>query len=146
MNGPFGRASRVIKGLLSQGITPEKISLAIALAVVIGVFPVLGTTTALCAAAAMIFGLNPAAMQLVGWLVYPAQLALLVPMMRLGSLLFGLRPVPPLSELLHLMRADLWGAVKVFWPSTLSAVGAWLIASPVAVALIYFALLPPLRR
>ncbi|MDE3194865.1 MAG: hypothetical protein KGN84_00860, partial [Acidobacteriota bacterium] len=51
-----------------------------------------------------------------------------------------------LSELLHLMRADLWGAVEAFWPSTLSAVGAWLIASPVVVALIYFALLPPLRR
>jgi uncharacterized protein (DUF2062 family) len=44
-----------ILALLTQGITPEKIALSLALGIVLGVFPVLGSTTVLCAAAALLF-------------------------------------------------------------------------------------------
>ena len=44
--------------LLRQGVTPEKIAAAIAIGCVLGVFPMLGTTTALCAAAAALLRLN----------------------------------------------------------------------------------------
>ena len=107
--GFLRRGFDTIVGLLRQGITPEKIAMAVALSVALGVFPVLGTTTLLCAAAATLLGLNLPAMQLVGWLVYPLQLVLLVPLMRLGSRLFGLVAVPPLTELLKMMTHDLWG-------------------------------------
>jgi uncharacterized protein (DUF2062 family) len=136
----------VISDLLRQGITPEKISLAIAMSAVIGVFPVLGSTTLLCAGASLLFRLNPAAMQLVNWLVYPLQLALLVPMMRLGTRIFGFLPVPPLTQLMTMMRADLMSTMRLFWPSALSAIGAWVILSPIAIGAIYIVLLFPLRR
>ena len=64
----------VISDLLRQGITPEKISLAIAMSPVIDVFPGAWINhLALCAGCvALLFRLNPAAMQLaVNWLVYP---------------------------------------------------------------------------
>jgi uncharacterized protein (DUF2062 family) len=131
--------------LLRQGVTPEKIALAIALSAAIGVFPVLGTTMLLTAAAAAL-ELNLVAMQLVGWLVYPVQLALLVPFMRLGSRLFGLVAVPPLPELLKLMAHDLFGSIRLFWPATLTAIVAWLILCPIVVGAIYGILLYPLRR
>ena len=51
--------------LLTQGITPEKIALSLAFGIMLGVFPVLGTTTLLRFAAALIFRLNLAAVQLV---------------------------------------------------------------------------------
>jgi uncharacterized protein (DUF2062 family) len=146
LSGYFRRAAGVIAGLLRQGVTPEKISLAIAMAAALGVFPVLGSTTLLCAGAALLFGLNPAAMQLVGWLVYPLQLALLVPLMRIGSGLFGLSPIPALPQLLGMLRADIGGTIRLFWPATLSAIGAWLVVSPIMAAAIYFTLLPFLRR
>ena len=140
------RAIAVVDNLLRQGITPEKISLAVAAATVLGDFPVLGSTTLLCAGASVAFGLNPAAMQLVGWVVYPLQLALIVPFMRVGVHLFGLPPVPSLSKLVGLMRTDLPGTIRIFWPATLSAIGAWLVVAPFVAAGIYFTLLPPLRR
>ena len=56
-----------IVALLTQGITPEKIALSLAFGIVLGIFPVLGSTTVLCAAAALVFGLNLPAIQLVNW-------------------------------------------------------------------------------
>jgi uncharacterized protein (DUF2062 family) len=143
---PLRRAVNTIVQLLRQGVTPEKIALAIALSAAIGVFPVLGTTMLLTAGAAAALELNLVAMQLVGWLVYPVQLALLVPFMRLGSRLFGLVAVPPLPELLKLMAHDLLGTIRLFWPATLTAIVAWLILCPIVVGALYGILIYPLRR
>lgn len=77
------RLVQPVIALLSQGITPEKIALSLAIGIVLGVFPVLGSTTLLCAAAAMVFRLNLPAIQLVNYIVYPLQLALFVPAKRL---------------------------------------------------------------
>ena len=60
-----------IVALLTQGITPEKIALSLACGIVLGIFPVLGSTTILCAAAAVLFGLNLPAIQLVNSLDLP---------------------------------------------------------------------------
>ena len=66
-----------ILNLLRQGITPEKIALSIAFGIALGVFPVIGATTLLCAAAAIVLRLNLPAIQLVNYFVYPLQIALL---------------------------------------------------------------------
>ena len=72
-----------VKKLLLQGITPKSIALGIAGAAVIGVFPVLGSTTILCTVFAFSFRLNLALVQLINFSVYPLQLILIVPMMKL---------------------------------------------------------------
>ena len=83
------RIARPILELLRQGVTPEKMALSLALGVAIGVFPALGTTTALCALVAFIWRLNLPAIQIVNYFVYPAQLALIIPSFRAGEILFG---------------------------------------------------------
>jgi hypothetical protein len=46
--GPFyRRVVDPILGLMTQGITPEKIALSLAFGIVLGVFPMLGSTTIL---------------------------------------------------------------------------------------------------
>lgn len=64
--------------LIKGGISPERISLGMACAIVLGVFPVLGATTILCGLAAIIFRLNLPATQLVNYLVYPLQIMLII--------------------------------------------------------------------
>src|SRR5713226_7341076 len=90
------RLVRPILDLLRQGVTPEKIALSIALGVALGVFPVLGSTTALCALAALVLRLNLPAIQVVNYFVYPLQIALLIPFFRMGEWLFR-SPHLPLS-------------------------------------------------
>jgi uncharacterized protein (DUF2062 family) len=84
----YRKLVRPLVDLLRQGVSPEKIALSVALGVTLGVFPVLGSTTALCALAAFALQLNLPAIQLVNYFVYPLQIALLIPFFRLGEKLF----------------------------------------------------------
>ena len=147
-NGFFRRRmARPILELLRQGVTPEKMALSLALGVALGVFPVLGTTTALCALVAFIWRLNLPAIQIVNYFVYPLQIALLIPFFRLGEKLFG-APHLPLSvpQILAAVHASFWGATRFLWTTTWHAMVVWCLAAPVFVGLAYATLVPVLRR
>jgi uncharacterized protein (DUF2062 family) len=136
-----------IVALLTQGITPEKIALSLAFGIVLGIFPVLGSTTILCAVAALVFGLNLPAIQLVNYLIYPVQLFLLVPFIRIGEKLFRVAPLPlSLGQILTMVRTDLQHAVATLWRTEVHAISAWLLIGPVAICLLYFLLSRALRR
>ncbi|MEO8373023.1 MAG: DUF2062 domain-containing protein [Candidatus Solibacter sp.] len=134
--------------LLRQGITPEKIALTIALGLALGVTPVIGSTTLLCTGAALALRLNLPAIQLVNGAVYPLQLVLIIPFLRAGAWLFGEGGVGALtlSRLFELIRSDMWHAIVILWSATLHALVAWLAVSAIAASLVYFTLLPVLRR
>lgn len=136
-----------IKALLTQGITPEKIALSIAFGIVLGVFPVLGSTTILCAGTAFILRLNQPAIQLVNYLIYPLQLILLLPFIRAGEHLFHAAPLQlSLAEMLAMVHANWRHAIATLWIAGAHAVCAWLLIGPLAIFLIYFVLSRILRR
>jgi len=136
-----------IVDLLRQGITPQKIALSIALGIVLGVFPVLGSTTILCAAAAMLLRLNLPAIQLVNYLVYPLQLILFLPFLHAGSHIAGARSVAlSMPEIFGMMKSAPLALIRMLWVASLGAMALWLIMSPVAIAMIYYTLAPVLRR
>jgi uncharacterized protein (DUF2062 family) len=141
------RMAQPIIELLRQGVTPEKMALSLVLGVALGVFPVLGTTTALCALAALILRLNLPAIQIVNYFVYPLQIALLIPFFRMGEKLFG-APHLPLSvgQILAAVHASFWGATRFLWSTIWHAVVAWCFLAPVFVALAYVVLVVLLRR
>ena len=133
--------------LLRQGITPEKIALSIAIGAALGVFPIVGTTTILCALAALLLRLNLPAIQLVNYLVYPLQLALLIPFIKVGEALFGAGTLPFTSaQILAQVRSDPWRTAVGLWGIVLHAALAWLMVAPLAALLLYFVLAPLLRR
>ena len=141
------RIVRPVIDLLIQGITPEKVALSLVVGLMLGIFPVLGSTTLLCTLAALVFRLNLPAIQLVNYLVYPLQLAFVVPFMRLGARIFGGEAVRlSLQQMLQAFRADSWQALKYLWVWGLQAVGAWTIIVPPAAILVYFVLSRILRR
>jgi uncharacterized protein (DUF2062 family) len=59
------RMVALVAAQLMQGVTPQKIALSIALGISLGIIPVLGVTTMLCAMAAIRFKLNQPVIQLV---------------------------------------------------------------------------------
>ncbi len=138
---------RPVLDLLRQGITPEKIALSIAIGAALGVFPLVGTTTILCALAAAVLGLNLPAIQLVNYLVYPVQLALLLPFMRLGELVSGPGTAPLIpARVLGQVRSNPWQAAVILWDALERAMLAWLITVPLTALLLYLTLAPLLRR
>ena len=70
--------------LLRQGIAPQRLALTLALGFVLGCIPVIGIPTALCVMVALLFRLNLPAMQAANYIAMPFQLALIVPLARLG--------------------------------------------------------------
>ena len=141
------RIVRPIVQLLRQGVTPGKMALSLALGVALGVFPVLGTTTALCALVAFVWRLNLPAIQIVNYFVYPLQIALLIPFFRLGEKLFGAPHLPlSVTQILAMVRASFWGATRFLWTTVWHASVAWCLIAPVFVALAYVILVPLLWR
>jgi uncharacterized protein (DUF2062 family) len=132
--------------LLRQGVTPEKLALSLTLGILLGVFPVLGSTTILCAAAALILRLNLPAIQLVNYFVYPLQLALLIPFMRIGEKIFRAQPMAlSLAQLIAKVHANMWQSIQELWVTTVHAMVVWVAVSIPAAALLYFILALLLR-
>ncbi|HPF26717.1 MAG TPA: DUF2062 domain-containing protein [Steroidobacteraceae bacterium] len=136
-----------ILALLRQGIAPQKLALSLALAVVIGLIPILGVSTALCAIVALAFGLNMPAMQLVNYVLSPLQLLLIIPFVRLGESLTGAPAFPiTIASGLELLSQGVLPAIRVLWDAIVHAALAWILVAPPAALLLFVALRPLLIR
>lgn len=136
-----------IIALLTQGITPEKIALSMTFGIVLGVFPMLGTTTILCLAASSAFRLNWPAMQLINYVVYPLQLALIVPLIRVGEFLLNAPPFPlTVPQMFSLAQHNMFQAIRTVWVAALHAAFAWALLVSLAFTFIYFILAASMRR
>ena len=133
--------------LLRQGITPEKIALSLAVGICLGVFPVLGSTTILCTLAAIVFRLNLPATQLVNYFVYPLQVALLIPFIRFGEIIFRAPHVSlSLAIIFDSLKRSAWQTTKTYWTPGWHAMIAWCLVGPLATWILYLVLAPMLRR
>jgi uncharacterized protein (DUF2062 family) len=120
---------RRVAALSPIGVSPETLTLSVALAVLLGVFPVYGCPTLLCAAAAVALRLNLPAMQLVNLLTSPLQLALLVPFGRLGARLVHVHGAPT-------VHANVWQLAQRLGTAALHAVAGWCcVAAPLGILL-----------
>jgi len=131
---------------LKQGITPEKIALTIALGVLLGIFPILGSTTILCGLAAIALRLNQPVIQLINYLAYPLQFVLLIPFYRAGEHLLGRDPVPlNIPLLIKRFWADTGQFFKDFGMIAAGGILVWVIVAPPTIAAIYLTVRPLLR-
>jgi len=136
-----------VVSLLAQGLSPETLALSLAVGLVLGLFPIIGATTALCVIAASAFRLNHVAVQLANYLAYPLQLPLILAFVRLGEDLVRAPHVAfdPRVLVRHFQQ-DAPGFLRDFALTGLHGIVGWsLVAPPLLVALV-FLLRPPLRR
>jgi hypothetical protein len=72
-----------------RDISAENVALLLAVGLVLGIFPMWGCPTILCLLASLILRVNFPALQIVNQLCWPLQLAMLLPLARLGSRIVG---------------------------------------------------------
>jgi uncharacterized protein (DUF2062 family) len=132
---------------LTQGVSTERLALALALGLVLGTFPVLGATTALCAVAGVALRLNQPAIQVANYVAYPLQLALFIPFFRAGAWLFGAPPVTfTLSDAKAALARDALGTIAAYAGANLRAVAVWAVVAPLIAVALRLALRPLLAR
>jgi len=115
-------------------LSAESVALLLAVGLVLGIFPVYGFPTILCMLASLVLRVNFPALQMVNQLCWPLQVAMLVPLARLGS-----RIIAPSSEF-HATVASRVGTAAV------QAVAGWSCVSIPLGLLLYFSLARLLRR
>jgi uncharacterized protein (DUF2062 family) len=143
----YRRVILPILALLRMGASPEKLAWSIAAGLLIGINPILGSTTLLCLALAFLFRLNVAASQLGNHIVYPLELILVIPFIRTASRIFHTAPMPlSASELLHAAREHPLALTRQLWLWEWHAFLVWVILAAVAVPVIALTLTPLLRR
>jgi uncharacterized protein (DUF2062 family) len=141
------RFLRPLLALLRQGVAPDRLALCVAIGIVVGNIPILGVSTALCTAIALIFRLNLPAIQIAQWAMAPTQLLLIVPFVRLGEWLARVPPQPvSIKAGLALMAQGVGHAVVVLWDLIVHATFAWVLIAPPAIFLLYKCLTPVFAR
>jgi len=134
-------------GLLRQGVTPRKLALSLALGIVLGLVPILGVSTALCALAALALRLNMPAIQLVNYLLTPLQLLLIVPLLRFGEWLMRAPRFPvTLESGLALLSHGAIDAVQILATAIAHATLGWSVLAPLAAVALFRSLEPVLRH
>ena len=123
-----------ITAQLTQGLTPERLALTVALGATVGLFPVLGTTTLLCVGLGLVLRLNQPALQAVNYACTPLQLPFILFTLHTGHRLFGtgeisLNPVTMMTE----FWADPLQFVGTYGRLALQGIAIWaLLAAPIA--------------
>jgi len=143
----YRRGVLPILALLRMGATPRSLAWSIAAGMLIGINPLLGTTTVFCLATASCCRLNLVASQIANHAVFPLELALVIPFIRLGSRVFHTAPMP-LSPRLFLSAARTSPLIltRQIWLWEWHAFVLWAAISIVAAPLLVLALTPLLRR
>lgn len=130
-----------------MGASPERLAWSIAVGLLIGINPLLGSTTILCLAVAFVFRLNIAASQIGNHIVYPLELILIIPFIHIASRAFHTAPMPlSANELLHAAREHPLTLTRQLWQWEWHAFLLWVIIAAVTIPLIALALTPVLRK
>jgi len=136
-----------VTDLLRVGATPRRLAWSIALGAVIGVNPLLGSTTLVALGLAAVFRLNVVASQLGNHVMYPVELALFPVFVKLGSLVFG-TPGLPLArhELMAAVKHHPWDTTRALWTWEWHALVVWVAFAAAVAPLIALGLRPALEK
>ncbi len=134
-----------VEDWLSQGISPQRLALTLALGFAIGCLPMIGIPTALCLLLALGLRLNLPAIQAANYAAMPLQVALIFPFVRMGGWMFasGTHTAFNADALAH------GSPLKLIWASSSlagQALGAWFVTAIPMVAVMTLLLTALLRR
>jgi uncharacterized protein (DUF2062 family) len=147
LNALNRRVIEPLAALLTQGVSPHRLALCVAIGVVVGNIPILGVSTILCAAIALAFRLNLPAIQIVQAVMAPTQLLLIIPFIRLGEWILRVPPEPVSIKLgMALLAQGAGHTIGVLRDAILHAGLAWILIAPLAVYSLYRLLTPVFVR
>ena len=123
-----------------KGICPKKLALTITLGLTFGFIPFIGINTVILFILAVIFKLNHVIIQLVNYSIYPLQLILYLPFLKLGQVIFnGPKIELTTGEFIRTLRYHWLDTVIDIWQINLMGILLWVIISvPIGFCIYYF--------
>ena len=136
-----------VRKQLEQGVSAEKLSWAVAVGCVMGVFPIMGTTSLVTLSVAWTGQLNKPVALLFAKLMLPLHLALILVFIRLGQRLHGFEPLSSsIPDMLSFFQESPRQFVQDFSLAAWHGVVAWALICSGLLFVIRGISLPILRR
>lgn len=131
---------------LTQGLTPHKIALTIAIGSSIALFPILGTTTLICLLIGIVMKLNQPIIQAVNYACTPIHLPFIFYAFRWGERLFGsTHPGVPFRTMMRMLHQHPIDFVTTYSVTAFHAILIWAILVPFWAVSVYYVMLPVMR-
>jgi uncharacterized protein (DUF2062 family) len=131
------RILRPLLRLLKRGVSPKRLAWSLAVALLVGVNPFLGLTTASMLLLAWLFKLNHVATQIGIHVVSPLQWLLFLPLIHAGAILFRAhRLTVTKREILHLSHRHPLQLIHLMWQWEWHALVIWAVAAAVLAPLL----------
>ena len=133
--------------LLRNGATPERLAWSIAVGVMVGINPLLGSSTVAMLLLAWMLRLNQPASQIGVHTVYPLQLLLFLPLLHAGTIAFRTGELPlQRNQIFPLLRAHPLAFARFLWTWEWHALLIWLAGAALLTPPLAFALCRMLRH
>jgi uncharacterized protein (DUF2062 family) len=140
------RITDPIVAQLTQGLTPQKIALTVAIGSAIAMFPILGTTTLICLLVGIVMKLNQPIIQAVNYACTPIHIPFIWFAFQQGDRLFGSThsgvQFKVMMRMLHRHPLDF---VEIYSMTAVHAIVVWAILVPFWATIIYYIMLPIMR-
>lgn len=132
---------------LTQGVSPTKISQAIAYGITLGIFPILGSSTLLTLIVGVPLRLNQPVLQVFKTLTYPLQITLLLAFYRAGEWLFQAPHVSiHIPSMIERFFAEPGPFFRDYGMTALYGITVWLLMAPLLIGTLYFVSRPLVTR
>jgi uncharacterized protein (DUF2062 family) len=131
------RVLRPLLRLANGGASHERIAWSLAIGLVIGINPILGTTTVAMLALAWVLRLNVVASQIGTHAMTPLQLLLFLPFVKAGTLLFHDAALPmSKKDIIHLSHRHPLQLIRLLWQWEWHALVVWAVLSAIVAPLL----------
>jgi uncharacterized protein (DUF2062 family) len=102
--------------MLRRGASPQQLAWSLAAGLILGMNPVIGSSTLATIAITHLFRLNHSASQIGTHATYPLQIAFFLPFLQAGTVLFGSQPIPfDKTQIMTLLRQHPLQLVRSLW-------------------------------
>jgi uncharacterized protein (DUF2062 family) len=121
--------------LLKQGLTPKELSQSVIVSGLVSTIPILGVSTFLITTISFKQKLNLPIMLALSYLLWPVQILLIIPFIRVGEFIFSIPPNPhSIEEIISSFQNSFFQALSQLSFELLCGLGGWfLTAVPVAI-------------
>jgi uncharacterized protein (DUF2062 family) len=141
------RLVALIRKLVTEGLSPQKISWAVALGITLGIHPIYGPVTLIALGLAFLLRLNKALVLAACYAMAFIKPMLILPYLKLGEWLFRADPMPiSLVQLSARFAAAPVGTLQEFAWSFLHAFVGWLVTVPLLLGGVYLVMMAVIRR
>jgi len=131
------------KALLRQGLTPKELTQSIIVSGLISTIPILGVSTFMITTISLKSKLNLPVMIALSYLMWPVQILLIIPFIRVGEIIFSVTPNHhTVEEIISSFQNSFFKTLSHLSFELLCGLGGWLLtAVPVAVGIYCVSLL-----